>query len=210
MSYILLMDDNNILGVVLAGGQSKRFGLDKSQVILNGKILIDYILSEIYDEFSEILIITNNEIDHMNSKKISKIKDFKKDLGPLGGVLTAMKWVKQFNKNFQWIYTFPTDTPFFKKECLQDFLKKIKFHDSKLFFIKSNNTRHNIFGLWSLKLLDQLEDDLINKGERKVETWANSIGVKVINIDFEKFDPFFNINTKEDLKIANKILNKND
>lgn len=204
------MDDNNILGVVLAGGQSKRFGLDKSQVILNGKILIDYILSEIYDEFSEILIITNNEIDHMNSKKISKIKDFKKDLGPLGGVLTAMKWVKQFNKNFQWIYTFPTDTPFFKKECLQDFLKKIKFHDSKLFFIKSNNTRHNIFGLWSLKLLDQLEDDLINKGKRKVETWANSIGVKVINIDFEKFDPFFNINTKEDLKIANKILNKND
>ncbi len=210
MSYILLMDDNNILGVVLAGGQSKRFGLDKSQVILNGKILIDYILSEIHDEFSEILIITNNEIDHMNSKKISKIKDFKKDLGPLGGVLTAMKWVKQFNKNFQWIYTFPTDTPFFKKECLQDFLKKIKFHDSKLFFIKSNNTRHNIFGLWSLKLLDQLEDDLINKGKRKVETWANSIGVKVINIDFEKFDPFFNINTKEDLKIANKILNKND
>ncbi|MBM3630541.1 MAG: molybdenum cofactor guanylyltransferase [Alphaproteobacteria bacterium] len=204
------MDDNNILGVVLAGGQSKRFGLDKSQVILNGKILIDYILSEIHDEFSEILIITNNEIDHMNSKKISKIKDFKKDLGPLGGVLTAMKWVKQFNKNFQWIYTFPTDTPFFKKECLQDFLKKIKFHDSKLFFIKSNNTRHNIFGLWSLKLLDQLEDDLINKGKRKVETWANSIGVKVINIDFEKFDPFFNINTKEDLKIANKILNKND
>jgi len=210
MSYILLMDDNNILGVVLAGGQSKRFGLDKSQVILNGKILIDYILSEIHDEFSEILIITNNEIDHMNSKKISKIKDFKKDLGPLGGVLTAMKWVKQFNKNFQWIYTFPTDTPFFKKKCLHDFLKKIKFHDSKLFFIKSNNTRHNIFGLWSLKLLDQLEDDLINKGKRKVETWANSIGVKVINIDFEKFDPFFNINTKEDLKIANKILNKND
>ena len=204
------MDDNNILGVVLAGGQSKRFGLDKSQVILNGKILIDYILSEIHDEFSEILIITNNEIDHMNSKKISKIKDFKKDLGPLGGVLTAMKWVKQFNKNFQWIYTFPTDTPFFTKECLQDFLKKIKFHDSKLFFIKSNNTRHNIFGLWSLKLLDQLEDDLIYKGERKVETWANSIGVKVINIDFEKFDPFFNINTKEDLKIADKILNKND
>lgn len=204
------MNDNNILGVVLAGGQSKRFGLDKSQVSLNGKILINYILSEIHDEFSEILIVANNEIDHMNSKKISKIKDFKKDLGPLGGVLTAMKWIKQLNKNFQWISTFPADTPFFKKKFLQDFLNKIEFNDSKLFFIKSNNTRHNIFGLWSLKLLDQLEDDLINKGERKVETWANSIGVKIINLDFKNFDPFFNINTKEDLEIANKILNKND
>ncbi len=210
MSYILLMNDNNILGVVLAGGQSKRFGLDKSQVSLNGKILINYILSEIHDEFSEILIVANNEIDHMNSKKISKIKDFKKDLGPLGGVLTAMKWIKQFNKNFQWISTFPADTPFFKKKFLQDFLNKIEFNGSKLFFIKSNKTRHNIFGLWSLKLLDQLEDDLINKGERKVETWANSIGVKIINLDFKNFDPFFNINTKEDLEIANKILNKND
>lgn len=210
MSYILLMNDNNILGVVLAGGQSKRFGLDKSQVSLNGKILINYILSEIHDEFSEILIVANNEIDHMNSKKISKIKDFKKDLGPLGGVLTAMKWIKQLNKNFQWISTFPADTPFFKKKFLQDFLNKIEFNGSKLFFIKSNNTRHNIFGLWSLKLLDQLEEDLINKGERKVETWANSIGVKIINLDFKNFDPFFNINTKEDLEIANKILNKND
>ena len=50
------MDHNNILGTVLAGGKSQRFGEDKSQVKLNGKLLINYILSEIEDEFKEILI----------------------------------------------------------------------------------------------------------------------------------------------------------
>ena len=57
------MDHNNILGTVLAGGKSQRFGEDKSQVKLGDKLLIDYILSEIIDEFNELLIVSNNSID---------------------------------------------------------------------------------------------------------------------------------------------------
>ena len=199
------MEHNNILGTVLAGGKSQRFGEDKSQVKLGDKLLIDYILSEIIDEFNEVLVVSNNQINFKESKKISLIEDFKKDLGPLGGVLTAMKWVKDNNKDYQWISTFPADTPFFKNQILKDFLNKINMEEGKLFFIKSNNTRHNIFGLWSIDLMDKLEEDL-DKGERKVEDWANSIGVKNINMKFENKDPFFNINTKEDLKKAIKNL----
>jgi len=202
------MDDNNILGVVLAGGKSQRFGEDKSQVKLGGKLLIDYILSEIIEEFREILVVSNSSIDFKHSDKISIIEDIKKNLGPLGGVLTAMKWVKNNNKDYKWISTFPADTPFFKHSILQKFLQNIQSEESKLFFIKSNNTRHNIFGLWSIDLMDKLEEDL-NKGERKVEVWANSIGVKTINIEFQNEDPFFNINTKEDLEKAKDRL-KND
>ena len=112
-----------------------------------------------------------------------------------------MKWVKENNKKYNWISTFPTDTPFFKKKELKNFYNKIKINDSKLFFIKSKKTRHNIFGLWSMDLMDQLESDLL-KGERKVELWANSVGVSTINIEYKKIDPFFNINTKEDLEKA--------
>jgi molybdenum cofactor guanylyltransferase len=205
MFYILLMDHSKILGVVLAGGKSQRFGEDKSQVKLANNLLIDYILSEVIDEFKELLIISNNTIEFQKSEKISVIKDFKKDLGPLGGVLSAMKWIKDNDKDYQWISTFPTDSPFFKKQILKDFYKSIKHEESKLFFIKSNNTRHNIFGLWSLDLIDKLEEDL-DRGERKVEFWADSVGVKTVNMEFEKNDPFFNINTKEDLEKAKKNL----
>ena len=51
------MDHNNILGTVLAGGKSQRFGEDKSQVTLENKLLIDYVLSEIIDQFKEIFFL---------------------------------------------------------------------------------------------------------------------------------------------------------
>jgi molybdopterin-guanine dinucleotide biosynthesis protein A len=199
------MDHSNILGVVLAGGKSQRFGEDKCQVKLGDKLLIDYILSEIVDEFKEVLLISNNKIKYNHSNKISLVEDTKKGLGPLGGVLTAMKWIRQNNKSYKWISTFPSDTPFFKKQILNNFIEEIKSYEGKLFFINSNNTRHNIFGLWSIDLLERLEKDLEN-GERKVEMWANKIGVKSINMKFENKDPFFNINTKEDLIKAEKYL----
>ena len=202
------MDHNNILGAVLAGGKSQRFGEDKSQVKLGDKLLIDYILLEVIEEFKEILVVSNSLIDFRKSEKITVIEDIKKNLGPLGGVLTAMKWIKDNNKDYKWISTFPADTPFFKRSILKKFLQDIQPEESKLFFIKSNNTRHNIFGIWSIDLMDKLEEDL-NKGERKVELWANSIGVKTINIEFQNEDPFFNINTKEDLEKAKDRL-KND
>tara|TARA_B100000242_G_C43020992_1_gene475124 strand:+ start:797 stop:1405 length:609 start_codon:yes stop_codon:yes gene_type:complete len=199
------MDHNKILGVVLAGGKSQRFGEDKSQVKLHGKILIDYILSEIIDQFEEILIVTNNEIKFKFSKKISITNDLIEGVGPLGGILTAMKWIKKNNKNYKWISTFPSDTPFFTKNELQIFYKKIDIQKSKLFFIKNKKTRHNIFGLWSMDLMEKLDNDL-KKGERKVEVWADTAGVEIINIEYEKKDPFFNINTKEDLEKAYKML----
>ncbi len=202
------MDHNNILGTVLAGGKSQRFGEDKSQVKLAGKLLIDHMLTEIIDEFKELLIVSNNKINFHKSEKISIIEDFEKGLGPLGGVFSAMKWIKENQKDYKWIATFPVDTPFFNRQILKDFIQNINFNESDLFFIKSNNTRHNIFGLWSINLLDKLEEDLKN-GERKVELWANNTGVKIINMEFSNNDPFFNINTKEDLKKAEEIF-KND
>ena len=129
------MDHNNILGTVLAGGKSQRFGEDKSQVNLANKLLIDYILSEIIDEFNEVLIVSNNSIKFNKFEKITKIEDYKKGLGPLGGVLSAMKWIKTNKREYQWIATFPVDTPFFKKEILKDFIQKINLEESDLFLL---------------------------------------------------------------------------
>ena len=201
------MDHNNILAVVLAGGKSKRFGRDKSQVKLGNKILIDYILTEIVDLYKDVLIVTNEPIKFLDSNKISIANDIKKGLGPLGGIFSAMRWVKDNKKDYKWISTFPIDTPFFKREHLNRFYKEIDLDKSNLFFMKSKNTRHNIFGLWSLELFEKLEYAL-DKGDRKVELWANEIGVKTIDFEHEgNKDPFFNINSEEDLKIAKEILN---
>ena len=56
------MSENNILGVVLAGGKSKRFGEDKSKVKLNGKILLEHTLDKIKSKFDEIIIVLNLDL----------------------------------------------------------------------------------------------------------------------------------------------------
>ncbi|SVB05844.1 uncharacterized protein METZ01_LOCUS158698 [marine metagenome] len=207
------MNDNNILAVVLAGGQSKRFGEDKNQAKLGNLTLLEHVLAKVTKKFEKILIISNQNLNIKTLNSITIVPDcIQGNLGPLVGVLTAMKWIKKNNKQYQWIATFPSDTPFFDTSIIEKYKSRINLNESLLYFVRSNQKRHNIFGLWSVKLMDTLENDLINNNFRKVEEWADKIGVETINVKIDKFDPFFNINTKTDLKEAEKILKeyKND
>jgi molybdopterin-guanine dinucleotide biosynthesis protein A len=203
------MEDNNILAVVLAGGKSKRFGEDKNHIKLGDKTLLEHVLSKISNKFEEILIVSSHNQEIKKLESVTVISDCFDDFGPLAGVLSSMKWVKENQKQYKWVATFPCDTPFFETSIIEEYKKRINMNDSLLYFVKSNDKRHNIFGLWSIDLLEVLEDDLINNNFRKVEDWANKIGVKTIDIQVKKFDTFFNINTKEDFEKAKKILNEN-
>ncbi|MBD1157121.1 molybdenum cofactor guanylyltransferase [Pelagibacterales bacterium SAG-MED20] len=201
------MEDNSILGVVLAGGKSKRFGEDKNHIKLGDKTLLEHVLSKINNKFKEILIVSGHNLELKKFENITVIPDCLEDFGPLAGVLSSMKWIKENKKQYRWVATFPSDTPFFEISIIEEYKKKTYINESLLYFVKSNNKRHNIFGLWSIELLKILENDLINNNFRKVEEWANKIGVKTIDIKITKFDPFFNINTKEDFEEAKKLLN---
>ena len=88
------MDDNNILAVVLAGGQSRRFGENKNLAKLGGLTLLEHVLLKINDAFKEILIVSNQnlKIKILNNQTI--IPDCIKRAGPLAGVLSSMKWIK--------------------------------------------------------------------------------------------------------------------
>ena len=199
------MSENNILGVVLAGGKSKRFGEDKSTIKLNDKTLIEHTLDKIKSKLNKIIIVSNDKV----LKNYITINDcIDGQLGPLVGVLSAMKWIKDNNYSYNWIITFPCDTPFFNISIIDKFVEVSKLNYSLLYFVKSEEKRHNIFGLWSLKLIETLEMDIVKNNHRKVEKWADKIGVKTINISYKEVDPFFNINTKDDFKEAKKILKK--
>ena len=203
------MKENNILAVVLAGGKSKRFGIDKNHVKLGNKTLLEHVLFKIKDKFQETLIVANGILKIQKTLNTKVIPDCMPDFGPLAGVLSSMKWIRKNNKQYQWIATLPSDTPFFEISIIDEYQKRIKLNESKLYFVKSNKKRHNIFGLWSIDLLETLENDLIKNNFRKVEDWANKIGVKTIDVEVKKFDSFFNINTKEDFEEAKKIFKKN-
>ena len=202
------MIENNIIGIILAGGKSSRFGEDKSNIKLGNKTLLNHTVDRIEKEFSEVLIISNNKKHNYKNEKIYTIKDcIEGQLGPLVGILTAMKWVKENKKNYKWIASFPCDTPFFDNKLISKLKLKTKETSKKLIFLNSDKKRHNIFGLWSMDLIETLEKDIKNSF-RKVEIWADKVGYESININTEKFDRFLNINTKEDLEKAKENIDK--
>ena len=202
------MIENNILGIILAGGKSSRFGEDKSIAKLGDKTLLDHTINKIENEFTEILVISNNKEFNFKNNKIYLVEDcIEGQLGPLVGILTAMKWVIKNKKNYKWIASFPCDTPFFDIKLISELKIKVKETSKKLIFLNSNKKRHNIFGLWSMDLIEILEKDIKNSF-RKVELWADKIGYENININEEKFDRFLNINTKKDLEKAKENLDK--
>ena len=199
------MSENNVLPVILAGGKSRRFGADKAVAKLGDKSLIDYTINKLEPKFAEILVITNKPMQ-VSKNNIFFIKDtMSGQLGPLVGILSAMEWVKNNDKNYEWIISFPCDTPFFEEEIIDKVINSQKSSDKKLLFLKSGNKRHNIFGLWSIELMEQLRND-INQGARKVENWANKIGTEIVEINSESDKSFLNINTKLDLEKAQKKL----
>ena len=204
------MKEHNVLGVILAGGKSSRFGSNKSLSKLANNKLIEHVINKIDTYFSQILVVSNDSSLKIENKKIKIIKDcIEGYLGPLVGVLTAMKYANSYKNKYKWIITFPCDTPFFNRIIIKKMIEKTNLADEKIYFVKDRKQRHNIFGIWSTSLEKVLEDDLKNNF-RKVDLWADKIGCNFIEKDIQNENEFLNINTKEDLKLAEKVYKKND
>ena len=203
------MSEHNILGAILAGGKSKRMGQNKSFVRLNNKALIEYTINKVKKNLGELIIITDQKNDFFKKNNLVTVKDcIDGQLGPLAGILTAMKWAKENSSKYSWIASFPCDTPFFPESIILNFIKQSKKKESLMLCASSHGRKHNIFGLWSLDLYDKLHNDLVNNKIRKVEDWTKINNIKNLEFKFEGYDPFFNINTLEDLEFAKKIILK--
>ena len=204
------MKEHNILGVILAGGRSSRFGSNKSLSKLANYKLIEHVINKIDAYFSEILVVSNDSSLKIKNQKIQIIKDcIKGHLGPLVGVLSAIKYANSFKSKYKWIVTFHCDTPFFNKMIIEKMIEKSISAKEKIYLVKDKKQRHNIFGLWSTSLESILEEDL-NNNFRKVDLWADKIGCNFIEKDIQNENEFLNINTREDLELAEKFIKKND
>jgi len=203
------MSEDNILGAILAGGQSKRMGKDKLFLEFDNKKLIEHTIDKVKKYLKQIVIITNQDNEFFFKNNLTTVKDcIEGQLGPLVGILTAMKWAKENLSKCSWIATFPCDTPFFPESIIKNFIEESEKKESLILCASSHGRKHNIFGLWALDLYDKLKDDLINKKVRKVQDWTDKNKIKNLEFTFKDYDPFFNINTQEDLEFAKKLSKK--
>ena len=123
----------------------------------------------------------------------------------MAGILTGMEYGKK--KNFKWLITFPCDAPFFPIDLVNKLLLKIKKKKYKIVIAKSNNRVHPVFGIWSICLKDSLSEAIKKDNIRKIDLFIKKHDHAIVNFNYKKIDPFFNINNFNDLRKAKKYFN---
>ena len=137
------MIEDNILAAILAGGQSKRMGKDKLFLEFNNKKLIEHTIDKVKKYLKEVIIITNHDNEFFSKNNLKTVKDcIAGQLGPLVGILTAMKWAKENTRKYSWVATFPCDTPFFPESIIKSFIQESEKKESLLLSASSVSYTH--------------------------------------------------------------------
>jgi len=80
----------DITGVILAGGKSSRFGVNKALLEINGSKLIDRVTGLLISIFERVILITNSPDEYLYLGLPIR-EDLIKGLGPIGGILTGLE-----------------------------------------------------------------------------------------------------------------------
>ena len=197
------------LGVILAGGQARRMGGgDKGRLDLAGRSLLDHVVTRLAPQVDQIALNANGDPSRFSDMPYPVIQDSIPDfVGPLAGVLAGLDWAQE--QGAETIVTVAADTPFFPKDLVARLMAKGHGMAHPLVLSATREEgrlyRHPTFGLWPVALRDDLRAALL-EGVRKVVMWTDRHGGQLVEFDTAPFDPFFNVNTPQDLETARTLL----
>ncbi|MGH1578086.1 molybdenum cofactor guanylyltransferase MobA [Planktotalea sp.] len=198
------------LGVILAGGQARRMGGgDKGQLMLGGQSLLARVIARLEPQVAGIALNANGDGARFASFGLPVIADsIDGFVGPLAGVLAGLDWAAE--QGAESIVTAAADTPFFPCDLVPVLMQEADGIRHPLVLAatpdpKRRRNRHPTFGLWPVALRDDLRAALTG-GVRKVVQWSDGHGGRDALFSNAPFDPFFNVNTPEDLARAEELL----
>ncbi len=197
--------NRDIVGIILAGGMSRRMGQDKSSKEIDGDSLVEIITKRSKKQVDKIIINSNKPKSNFSNLNYD---DLVKDcipggLGPMVGILTGIKWTRKNTKK-KWLCTFPVDSPFFPKDLVLNFIKKSE--GSEVLFAEGSGRVHPVFSMWTVNIeVERKIEESLRDGLRKIYEISKKFKTRVVKFPDIGYDPFFNVNTPEDLEIAYKI-----
>ena len=198
---------DTVLGVLLAGGRARRMGGgDKGLRRLAGRPLMDHVVERARPQVARLLINAGGDAARFDAYGLPVVADVVDGFaGPLAGVLTGLEWAAAQAPGLPWVATFATDAPFLPTDLVERLLSAAVSTASDLACATSHGRAHPVFGLWPVAIKDDLRRALINEDVRKID--AFTARHRMIHVDFPvgELDPFFNVNTPEDLAEAEKL-----
>lgn len=192
----------NVAGVILAGGHSTRMGGgDKCLLELDGRPLLDHVIERLRPQVEGLLLNANGDAARFSPWNLPVTADTIADAGPLGGIHAGLAWAAAHK--FTHILTVAADTPFFPGTLADRFIHA-EAGRGGIALASSGGRVHPTFGLWPVSLGQDLGDFLTRNGSRSVRAFAEQKHGAII-VDFPvagELDPFFNVNTPEELAAA--------
>jgi len=206
------------LGVILAGGRATRMGGgDKALLPLGDRPILRHVIDRLAPQVSGLALNANGDPTRFDSYDLPVLPDPLPDFpGPLVGVLAGLDWAA--GQGAETIVTVAGDTPFFPKTLVARLQSTAEGQSPPLVLAatpreseetksmsRSGLIRHPTFGLWPVALRDDLRSAL-QAGLKKVVLWTDGHDGREALFDTNAGDdPFFNVNTPEDLARANRI-----
>lgn len=208
-----------VVGVLLAGGQSRRMFAsgagqgDKGLLEIAGKPMIGHVIDRLSPQVSALVINANGDPERFAAFALPLVADtVGGHVGPLAGVLAGMRWAAVNVPRAQFIATVSTDAPFLPTELVKRLVAALAGAKGgeQIALARSGGHLHPVIGLWPVALADDLERAL-HEGVRKVLAWTDRHGT--LSVDFapvsrggQEVDPFFNANTPDELDEARRLL----
>ncbi|ETI58911.1 molybdopterin-guanine dinucleotide biosynthesis protein MobA [Sphingobium sp. C100] len=164
-----------ILGAVLAGGRSTRFGSDKAMAQLNGRSLIDHAIAGLAPHVAEIILCGRE----------GGLPDRPRpDMGPLGGLNSALHHA--LAHDFAGVLTTGCDMPRYPAE-----LPAALIGDGAAIL-----EGQQLLGWWPATLAAELDTHLAEENNRSIYGWLERIGARIVTMPGLELP---NINRPEDL-----------
>jgi len=202
------MPNEKVAGVLLAGGQSRRMGGgDKCLRMLGTRTILDHILERVRPQVSSLVLNANGDPARFDGFKLPVAQDSVEGFaGPLAGVLAGLDWAAEHAPDCEWLASFATDAPFQPPDLVERLTEAVQSEGADLACAASEGRHHPVFGLWPLRLREDLRAAMIEEDIRKVDLWTARHRLAVAAFDVAEIDPFFNANRPGDLETATLLL----
>jgi molybdopterin-guanine dinucleotide biosynthesis protein A len=207
--------DDLTLGVILAGGASRRMGGNhKGLMEIGGAPMVQHVAHRLAPQVAELAISVHGAGDAFRRFGLPLITDAASEQhGPLAGVLAGMSWARSSRPEARWIVTAPCDAPFCPRDLvamLRGAALALPEDEPRIAIAASNGRSHFAFGLWPIALSADL-DAYLHADERRMQGWIERhshviVEFPLLRQDEQTLDPFFNVNTPPDIDTARKYL----
>jgi len=201
------MLSGGVLGAIIAGGRSQRMGVtSKMASALAGRPILRHIVDRLGPQVERIVLNANSDPALWEAYDVEVVPDaVGGHQGPLAGLLTMLDWAGRQVPACAWVVAVPSDTPFLPRDLLFRLESGLERYDDAWAVVAQSAGRlHPVTGLFSVRLADNLRG-FLDAGERKAGAWIDWIGAPAVSFPAEPVDPFFNINTPEDLAEAERL-----